>query len=830
MEAQVIEAQPFKTLKELYDKVNNLQLWPHIKELRESTDYVYCGSDINISNIYLKKVDRENQPKTLLCHDMKGGYLEDRFIGGSKSHDAYLFYHWSVIDTFVYFSHYFITIPPFGWINAAHDHGVKVLGTVITEREGIWEPILESQETARRFADALILVAKFYKFEGWLLNVENQIHNNLVNNLIYFMKYLTECIHTQIRDSEVIWYDSITNNGELNWQNEINDKNVEFFLNCDGIYLNYNWTQSKLLNSYTLARSHNRNVQDIYVGLDVWGRGCPGGGGFNSSYALEKIRQQGLSVAIFASGWTHEFFGPKTFHELETLFWAQLFPYLYVHVPIYENEVFKTSFCHGNGSSHYRYGEVQFEMRVVEGKNIFERKSFYNLAMQKPQISVPIPHLKFMHVLRNSENEGDKSQCSKMPIECIYETKKHAIRILKNIVNIEDKSSISDINYFEFCDQFSYEGGGCLKLITNDPKLYHRLFLIHIEFQQDIHATVVYEETGSLEGNAIRNEPILILANDTGLKSIMSYRSENVNPRWKKCFYLTNMKTVKEIGVSFARKSVCYLGEIVLERKERHHFGVVLVVFGILVLVHGASLGGSGAGLWAGAGALVAGALGVVATLATSSSKTNSSFSTAHLAASLIALALSNMAAITALTAIVRDSQRTPEITLFTISDEDNNIDGVEGDWAGLLPSIGLLVTSVAELLISGYSCLTLTPKLCGCLRVSNSDEVGNDGRMKTRNMVHQWVTAQNHAPKSQPIYVVQPMLPIHPLIQVPQLMKVFLRSAQILKSLTYKLFCVDHGCFGEYLQRMGRESTAQCHHCGEEVDTARHTLEECPA
>ncbi|XP_076298330.1 uncharacterized protein LOC143217675 [Lasioglossum baleicum] len=38
------------------------------------------------------------------------------------------------------------------------------------------------------------------------------------------------------------------------------------------------------------------------------------------------------------------------------------------------------------------------------------------------------------------------------------------------------------------------------------------------------------------------------------------------------------------------------------------------------------------------------------------------------------------------------------------------------------------------------------------------------------------------------------------------------------------------HGCFGEYLVRMRREPAAQCHHCGEEVDTAQHTLEECPA
>lgn len=93
------------------------------------------------------------------------------------------------------------------------------------------------------------------------------------------------------------------------------------------------------------------------------------------------------------------------------------------------------------------------------------------------------------------------------------------------------------------------------------------------------------------------------------------------------------------------------------------------MVFGVLVLVHGASLGGSGAGLWAGAGALVAGALGVVATLATSSTgRTASGFSSAHLASSLVALALSNMAAITALTAVVRDSQRAaPDVTQLTL-------------------------------------------------------------------------------------------------------------------------------------------------------------------
>ncbi|XP_017763389.1 PREDICTED: cytosolic endo-beta-N-acetylglucosaminidase [Eufriesea mexicana] len=572
MTTEVTESKPLKNLEELYDNVRNLKPWPNIKGLRESTDYVYNGSEINAQKIQLQKFDRENQPRTLLCHDMKGGYLEDRFIDGSKFYDSYIFYYWSVIDTFVYFSHYFITIPPFGWINAAHDHGVKVLGTVITEREGIWDHILESQEEVRRFADALIFVAKFYKFDGWLLNVENVIKSEHVNNLIYFVKYLTENIHQAIKNSEVIWYDSVTNEGTLSWQNELNNKNLDFFLNCDGIYLNYNWNKSKLEKSYALAKNHNRDIHDIYVGIDVWGRGCPGGGGFNSTYALRKIREEELSVAIFAPGWTYEYFGSKKFQELEDVFWAQLFSYLYVHVPIYEEEVFKTSFCRGSGNAYYRCGELEFDIHVIKGKSIFEEKSFYNLSLQKPQISVPIPYLKFTYFPQPPEqkSENDRNECVKSAVQYVYETRKYVIRILENNVNIQNKTPLLDVNYFEFCTQFSFEGGGCLKLITNDLKSYHRLFLVHIEFQQDIEASIIYEEIESFAANGSRSEPILVLGNDTGLKSIIHYKLENLTSRWKKCVYLTSMRTVNEIGVSFSKRNVCYLGEIILEQKRRH--------------------------------------------------------------------------------------------------------------------------------------------------------------------------------------------------------------------------------------------------------------------
>ncbi|XP_024872446.1 uncharacterized protein LOC112455007 [Temnothorax curvispinosus] len=38
------------------------------------------------------------------------------------------------------------------------------------------------------------------------------------------------------------------------------------------------------------------------------------------------------------------------------------------------------------------------------------------------------------------------------------------------------------------------------------------------------------------------------------------------------------------------------------------------------------------------------------------------------------------------------------------------------------------------------------------------------------------------------------------------------------------------HGCFGEYLCRIDKERTTQCHHCAQAVDSAQHTLEHCPA
>ena len=65
-------------------------------------------------------------PKLLVCHDMGGGYREDAWANGCKCSNPFYMTHWHLIDTFVYFSHSFVTIPPPGWITCAHTHNTQV--------------------------------------------------------------------------------------------------------------------------------------------------------------------------------------------------------------------------------------------------------------------------------------------------------------------------------------------------------------------------------------------------------------------------------------------------------------------------------------------------------------------------------------------------------------------------------------------------------------------------------------------------------------------------------------------------------------------------------
>ncbi|XP_050304273.1 cytosolic endo-beta-N-acetylglucosaminidase [Anthonomus grandis grandis] len=310
-----------------------------------------------------ERTDCRTVPKTLVCHDYKGGYLGDSYVPFEGSEDktlvsdGYPFYNWSQIDYFVYFSHHFITIPPLAWTNTGHKNGVKVLGTIITENlDGVKicdDIIFASEGVMKEFVYQLTDIQRIFGFDGWLLNIENPVKNPFI--LKHFVNLLTQRSHEQNSESVVIWYDSVTKDGLLKWQDQLNEENRCYFDGCDGIFLNYGWNEEKLKTS---LKNAGTRAFDVFVGIDVFGRNMFGGGQFTTFKATQAVRKYNLSMAIFAPGWTHETMDKErtavnsfsTFLNRDDTLWASLWPYLYTH-PI--NEFFQTDFHLGLDSNYY---------------------------------------------------------------------------------------------------------------------------------------------------------------------------------------------------------------------------------------------------------------------------------------------------------------------------------------------------------------------------------------------------------------------------------------------------------------------------------------------
>ncbi|KAI9205145.1 glycosyl hydrolase family 85-domain-containing protein [Polychytrium aggregatum] len=278
--------------------------------------------------------DHESPGQIIFCHDMAGGYREDKYIQGLQNHDnLYSFQYWQFVDIFIYFSHARGAVPPVNWTNAAHRNGVKMLATLITE----WEPgvsenlkliygpdyiegITDEEAFSPFFADKLVEIAQFYKFDGWFINIEAPLgHPRRAYALAHFLSYLKMRLHETIPGSLLIWYDSLVLTGEIRWQDRLSPANQIFFDVTDGIFINYTWRSN--FPSLSAAAAGNRK-RDVFTGIDVWGRNTFGGGGHNSHKALRVISKAKTSTALFAPGWTYEFFGSKHLELSDRRFWV----------------------------------------------------------------------------------------------------------------------------------------------------------------------------------------------------------------------------------------------------------------------------------------------------------------------------------------------------------------------------------------------------------------------------------------------------------------------------------------------------------------------------
>uniref|UniRef100_A0A0D9WFE0 mannosyl-glycoprotein endo-beta-N-acetylglucosaminidase n=1 Tax=Leersia perrieri TaxID=77586 RepID=A0A0D9WFE0_9ORYZ len=262
------------------------------------------------------------RPRVLVCHDFRGGYRDDAAPQGGGDPGAYALWHWHLVDVFVYFSHYLVTLPPPCWVNAAHLHGVKVLGTFITEWEKgaeICEEMFATEDSARMYAERLAELAAYLGFDGWLINFEVKLDIRFIDNLKEFINHLTKTMHAAVPGSLVIWYDAITVNGDLDWQNKLNKYNKPFFDLCDGLFSNYTWKAKYPQESAVVA---GERKYDVYMGIDVYGRNTFGGGQWNTKVALDLLKKDNVSAAIFAPGWVYETKQPPDFRTAQNRWWG----------------------------------------------------------------------------------------------------------------------------------------------------------------------------------------------------------------------------------------------------------------------------------------------------------------------------------------------------------------------------------------------------------------------------------------------------------------------------------------------------------------------------
>ncbi|KAF8812658.1 glycoside hydrolase family 85 protein [Phlegmacium glaucopus] len=283
----------------------------------------------------------ENRGKLLVCHDYKGGYTESPFAR------SYTFNFWSACDVFVYFAHHRVTVPPPGWISAAHRQGVKMLGTLIFEGGAEDEclrlvvgkmPLSKTGQVdsatssltlplSPHYARVLAELARERGFDGYLLNFECPFIGGVEQTRVlaaWITLLQSEILARVGPHGETHWYDSVILDGRLAWQNRLNSYNLPFFLSSTSFFSNYAWppgfpalTSQYFLNLDTALTGNTptsqsqvsaKSMKDIYMGVDVWGRGSHGGGGFGCYKAISHISPEslGLSVALFGQAWTWE--------------------------------------------------------------------------------------------------------------------------------------------------------------------------------------------------------------------------------------------------------------------------------------------------------------------------------------------------------------------------------------------------------------------------------------------------------------------------------------------------------------------------------------------
>lgn len=318
---------------------------------------------------------------------------------GLNNADANTFTYWQYVDLLVYWGgssgEGLIVAPSADVVDAGHKNGVKVAGTVFMPQtahggkmEWLEDLLSRAEDGSYPVADKLIEVARIYGFDGWFMNQETEgtPEEPLTEEHALRMQEFLAYFKTQAPELVMVYYDSMTKEGRMDWQNALTEKNAVFMKSGDGkpaadeMFLNFGWTENvfasaKLLESSAgLAQELQIDPYDLYAGIDLQSNGY----GTRINWSLFEKPDGGTytslglycpSWAYFSAGTMQDFWNQEnrlwvnpagdpseeTVVTMDTQ-WRGISAYAVERTAI-TSLLFVTNFSTGNGYSFYKNGQ-----------------------------------------------------------------------------------------------------------------------------------------------------------------------------------------------------------------------------------------------------------------------------------------------------------------------------------------------------------------------------------------------------------------------------------------------------------------------------------------
>lgn len=312
--------------------------------------------EYNISHVPLaERVDKENlttvnktqnKDTKVMAISIMNSSTSGNAPHGLNSADCNIFTYWQYVDELVYWggsSGEGLIVPPSPDVtDLGHKNGVPVLGTVFFPQDVAggkmeWLDTFLSQEEDSSFpvADKLIEVAQTYGFDGWFINQETEgaeerpLNAQDAEKMQAFIQYLK----AQAPELRVVYYDSMTADGEMDWQNALTDKNTVFLQDEEGnpvadeMFLNFWWTEEELVSQDLLTASEKKAEElgldpyNLYAGVDIQADGYTTPirwdlfeSGENSTHT---------SLGLYCPNWAYtSSTGLEDFHQKENAIWV----------------------------------------------------------------------------------------------------------------------------------------------------------------------------------------------------------------------------------------------------------------------------------------------------------------------------------------------------------------------------------------------------------------------------------------------------------------------------------------------------------------------------